>query len=77
MPRDFRSADTGKKVMTADGDTVGTIEKVSGNRAHVKPDEGLSRSLRRKLGWSGEEETYELRKTNVASIDDDGIHLKE
>jgi hypothetical protein len=76
MPRDFESSDEGKQVMTADGDVVGTIDRVSGNRAHVKPDEGLSRGLRRKLGWSGEAETYELRKNRVATIDDDGIHLE-
>lgn len=78
MVRDFKSEDEGMKVMTADGDVIGTVERVSGSMAHVKPDEDLSRSIRRRLGWSEEgEETYELRKSNVDSIDDDGVHLKE
>lgn len=63
--------------MTADGDVVGTVEQVSGGNAHVKPDAGLSQSMRRKLGWTAHgEDTYRLRKANVQEINDDGIHLK-
>ncbi|MBX0296253.1 hypothetical protein [Haloarcula nitratireducens] len=77
MVRNFRSEDEGKHVMTADGDMVGTIERASGGTAHVKPDSGLSGSIRRKLGWTDEsEETYSLEKANVDKINDDGIHLK-
>lgn len=77
MVRDFESKDEGKHVMTADGEVVGTIEQIRGSDAHVKPDAGLSRSMRRKLGWPEHgDDTYQLRKTNVDSIDDDGIHLK-
>ncbi|MFB6176982.1 MAG: hypothetical protein ABEI99_07555, partial [Halobaculum sp.] len=61
MARQFQSKDEGKRVMTADGDMVGSIDKVEGGRAHVTVDESLSQSVRQKLGWTVEgETTYEL-----------------
>lgn len=78
MVRNFKDSDEGMEVYTADGDMVGVIESASGSTAHVKPDSGLSRSIRRRLGWTEEgEDTYRLRKANVENIDSDGIHLKE
>lgn len=77
MVRNFKTEDEGKRVVTADGETVGMIETVSGSKAHVKPDTGLSQSIRRRLGWSEEgHDTYELRKSNVHDITDDEITLK-
>lgn len=77
MARDFKSEDKGKKVLTADGEMVGTIEDVKGRSAHVKPDAGLGQSTRQKLGWTKEgEEVYELRHSNVDKISDDEIHLR-
>jgi hypothetical protein len=77
MPRDFRSGDKGKKVLTHDGDVIGTVQKTSGSKAHIKPDADLSRSVRRTLGWDEGEETYQLKKSMVGQFADDGIHLKE
>jgi hypothetical protein len=78
MVRDFRSSDKGKTVLTADGDTVGTVDRIKGGHAHVKPDDSLSKSTRRKLGWTTEgEEMYELKKSKVDKIDDAGIHLQK
>ena len=78
MVRNFREEDEGKHVRTSEGDMVGTIESVSGSSAHVRPDEDLSRSTRRRLGWTEEgEETYEIRKSHVDRITDDEVRLKE
>lgn len=78
MTRDFSSDDEGKRVVTADGDEVGTVEQTAGSMAHIRPNENLSRSVRRRLGWSEEgEETYELETSNVEEITDDEIRLKE
>jgi len=78
MTRNFRSEDEGKRVVTADGDEIGTIEKTSGSMAHVKPSENLSQSVRRRLGWAEEgEETYELQTSNVDSIESDHVMLKK
>lgn len=77
MVRNFKSEDEGKKVMTADGEMVGTVEEIRGGAAHVKPDSGLSGSIRNKLGWTEEgEATYRLHKRNVEKISGDEIHLK-
>lgn len=78
MVRDFTSDDKGKEVMTADGDMVGTIDRASGSSAHVRPDEELSRSIRRRLGWTEEgSETYRLEKSKVDRITDDEVRLKD
>lgn len=78
MVRDFKSEDKDKKVVTADGDMVGTVERASGSSAHIEPDEDLSRSIRRRLGWTEEgEETYRLEKSKVDRITSDEIRLKE
>jgi sporulation protein YlmC with PRC-barrel domain len=77
MVREFHAEDRGKKVMTADGEMVGTIENVEGSTAHVKPDAGLAQGTRRKLGWTKSgEATYQLRHGNVEAISDDEVHLK-
>lgn len=77
MTRHFESKDEGMKVMTADGDMVGTIEKVEGGDAHVKPDAGLSQATRTKLGWTKEgEDVYALKHRNVDKISGNEVHLK-
>lgn len=77
MARKFESSDEGKEVVTADGDIVGTIVDVSGSSAHVMPDEDLSQSIRRRLGWTEEdEESYRLENSNVDEFSGDQIRLK-
>lgn len=77
MVRDFKSSDRGNIVMTHDGKRVGEISKASGSKATVEPDSGLSKSIRRRLGWSEGAETYELNKSRVDNIAGDEVHLKE
>lgn len=77
MVRDFKAEDKSKRVVTADGDMVGMVETAAGSSAHITPDEDLSRSIRRRLGWTEEgEETYRLDKSKVDSITDDEVRLK-
>lgn len=78
MARNFESKDEGKRVVTADGDMVGMIERASGSSAHVKPDSGLPQSIRRRLGWTEEgEDTYRLQHSKVDRITQDEVHLKK
>jgi hypothetical protein len=78
MVRDFKSEDKGKRVVTANGDMVGEIDRASGSSAHVMPDEDLSRSIRRRLGWSEEgQKTYSLQKSKIDRITNDEIRLKK
>ncbi|MFW5924276.1 MAG: hypothetical protein ACOCY7_00065 [Halodesulfurarchaeum sp.] len=79
MARDFQSDDEGKVVKTTDGNMIGRVDSVSGSTAHVRPEESLSQSIRRRLGWSeegGSDETYELRHSDVETITDDEIHVR-
>lgn len=78
MARDFRTSDEGMTVVTAGGDKVGTIEKVEGNMAHVRPKQSLSRSIRRRLGWAEDDgDTFELTHEQVRDISGDEVRLKE
>jgi sporulation protein YlmC with PRC-barrel domain len=78
MVRNFRPEDEGMTVMTKDGDTVGTVEKTMDTELHVRPDSGLSQSIRRRLGWSErDQDTFSVQKSKVDEITDDGIRLKE
>lgn len=77
MARPFKTDDIGKTVVTGDGDTIGTIEEASGSSARVMPHEGLSQSIRRRLGWTEENiETYPLKQSEVDSFASDEIVLK-
>lgn len=76
MVREFRSEDKGKPVVTADGDMIGTIQRASGSSARLEPDENLSRSIRRRLGWT-EEETYRLEISKVERTTSDEVRLKQ
>lgn len=64
--------------MTESGDKIGTIERVSGNKAMVKPTGDLSRSIRQRLGWDKEgADEYELAHSHVAKFSGDEVHLKD
>lgn len=77
MVREFTAGDEGKTVVTADGDEVGTIEKIDRNMAHVRPDGSLARSIRRRLGWAEEDEdVYEIEHSRVSNISGDEVRLK-
>lgn len=77
MTENFTADDEGKRVLTSDGQMVGTVEKVDGGDAHVKPDTDLVGSIRRRLGWTDDtEEMYHLESDRVESISDDEITLK-
>ncbi|WP_256301025.1 hypothetical protein [Haloarchaeobius salinus] len=76
MVRNFESGDRGSEVHSADGEMIGTVTAVKGNRLHVEPDTGLASNIRQMLGWEGDEEEYELRHDAVDKISGDEIHLK-
>ena len=77
MARQFNASDADKTVFASDGTKIGTIETIKGGTAHVKPHRQLSQSMRRKLGWEGDEEVFELRSSHVQTYDDEGVHLKK
>ena len=78
MARNFTPDDEGKRVVTADGDVVGTVDTAAGSSAHVRADENISQSMRRRLGWTEEhQDTFELDQSTIDRITDDEIRLKD
>lgn len=77
MTREFDSSDTGKSVVDANGDPIGTIESVEAGRATVSPDANLGRKTSERLGWNPEDETHGLDAEQVDSIDTDEVRLRE
>ncbi|AHG04022.1 hypothetical protein HALDL1_10735 [Halobacterium sp. DL1] len=78
MVRAFNADDKGKKVMTNDGDSVGTVQEVEEDTAHVQPDSDLSTSIRQRLGWAKDDkEMFALDNSHVRSFTDDEVYLKD
>lgn len=68
--------DEGKKVVTADGDSVGMVSGVSGNKAYVNPDAGITDQIKSTLGWEDvDEDDYAIDESHVADVTDDEIRL--
>jgi len=77
MARPFTNNDEGMTVRTADGEEVGTIETVEGSKAHVTPESSLSESIRTRLVLGdATDEMYTLDHSDVDSITEDGVELK-
>lgn len=78
MVRQFNTSDEGKTVVTAGGEEVGKIEMIENGMAHVSPKGSLSRSIRRRLGWGeDDEDTFEVRHSQVRRITNDKVELEE
>ena len=78
MVREFNADDEGKNVVTNDGDTVGTIERVEGGTAHVQPESDLSTSIRQRLGWAkDDQDMFALDHSHVRSVTGDEVYLKD
>lgn len=68
--------DKGKRVVDANGETIGIISGVRGGRAYVDPDPGIGDKILSKLGWDDiNEGDYPLDRSKIATITDDEIHL--
>ncbi|AHF99324.1 hypothetical protein HALLA_11090 [Halostagnicola larsenii XH-48] len=77
MCAQFNDDDVGKSVVNANGDEVGIVSDVEHGTAHVKPDAGITDTIKAKLGWQGtDEETFPLQEAAVASVSDDEIRLE-
>jgi len=72
----FDSNDEGKRVVTKDGDTIGTVREVQDDQAHVETDSGLAESIRQRLGMDDDSDTYVLREDDVDTHSDDEIQLR-
>jgi hypothetical protein len=77
MAHSFTDDDEGKKVINADGETVGLVSEVTHGTAYVDPDPGIAEKLMSKLGWSDrDDDDYPLQESAVDRVDDDAVHLR-
>ncbi|MDQ2049188.1 PRC-barrel domain containing protein [Natronolimnohabitans sp. A-GB9] len=73
----FTEDDEGKRVVDADGETVGIIESVEAGTPHVAPDPGVTDTIKSKLGWGeADDETYRLDENNVESVTGDEVRIE-
>lgn len=79
MSEAFTDDDTGKAVVTAEGDRIGTISGVEDGRATVESteDEGknLTDHVRDMLGWDESGNPQELEGAQIDRNDDDEVVL--
>jgi hypothetical protein len=77
MAEPFTRYDTGKEVITAEGDRVGTVENVEDGRAAVDSSEddqeNLTDSVREMLGWGDSESDQELEAADADRDDDETV----
>lgn len=72
----FTDDDVGKRVVNANGDTIGLVSGVDAGSAYVDPDPGLTDKIRSRLGWDDVDETdYALDPSHVDAVTDDEIRL--
>lgn len=71
------SDDEGKAVYDTDGNRVGMVVRVEGDRVHVEPDPDTTESVAARLGWTfmlrGSEESYDVDAASVESVRDDRV----
>ena len=74
----FRDDDRGKDVVTAEGNRIGTIDRVDEGRATVDRDDGESLTDRIKdmLGWD-DDDADEIRDEHVDRREDDRVYLRQ
>lgn len=75
MAEEFTEEDTGKSVVTAEGDRIGTISEVSDGRATVETEEddqdNITDHIRDMLGWNESSDPNELEGAQVDRNDDE------
>lgn len=68
--------DVGKTVVNASGEDVGMVTAVEHGTARVKPDPGITDSIKATLGWQGStEDTYPLQEDAIAQVTGNEIRL--
>lgn len=73
----YTDKDVGKRVVNADGRTVGTVTAVRHGTAYVDPDPDMFDKIKAKLGWEDvDEDSYPLQRSEVSEVTDDEIRLR-
>lgn len=73
---EFTDDDQGKSVVTADGEKIGMVSSVEGNRAYVDADPGITDQIKSALGWEdADQDDYALSESQIDTVTDDEIRL--
>jgi len=75
MSQTLSPDDEGKTVVDANGEEVGTIDRVEHGTAYIDAEEGLLEGLKSMLGDEGDG-TYSLVGTDVEEITDEEVRLR-
>lgn len=68
--------DVGKRIVDADGDELGVVAGVSGNRVEIDPDPGMLDQMKTRFGWKDrEQDTYAIEQTRVDRVTPDEVRL--
>jgi hypothetical protein len=78
MARNFTDDDRGKRVTTADGTWIGTVDEVNDDRATVdrNDDADLTDRVKDMLGWEDDEDD-QIRSGDIDAYDDDEIRMRQ
>jgi hypothetical protein len=69
-------SDEGKPVIDANGDRLGTVERVVDGTAFVEPNDDVSTFATLVLGWDDTDGSYPLEDLRIDTVSDDWIRLK-
>lgn len=82
MAHEFTDEDRDKPVRTAEGERIGTVSDVTDGRASVESDDGITDTIKEKLGWDDADDadgdrTYDLDDAAIDRVDDDGVWIRQ
>jgi hypothetical protein len=67
----------GKRVVNADGETIGVVSGVRGETAYVDPDPSMGERIKSMLGWEHiDDGDYPLDTDLIDTVDEDEVRLK-
>lgn len=68
--------DEGKTVLNQEGETIGMVTSVRGDRMFVNPEPGITDRIKSKLGWEDVgEDDYVVRENDIETVTDDAVRL--
>lgn len=79
MDRAFRDDDREKRVVTSNGDNIGRVRDIEGDRATIErgdDDDSLTDEIKELLGWDDNDETHELHRDHIDRHEDDTFYLR-
>jgi hypothetical protein len=68
--------DENKPVLDANGDRLGTVDRVEDGTAFVEPSGDVPPLVGTVLGWTGDDETFPLSNLRVDTVTDEEVHLR-